>query len=85
MVREVLGAGTLFSGMSLLLGDALRVIEMDIPAYNGMLLFALPPGGFFVLGCILAGKRVLDQKLAKRAEKRVALVDAPACHTAPGG
>ncbi|MCR4379318.1 MAG: electron transport complex subunit E [Rhodospirillales bacterium] len=85
MVREVLGAGTLFSGMSLLLGDAFRIIEMDVPVYDGMLLFALPPGGFIVLGCILAGKRVLDQKLAGRAERRVAPTDAPACHSAPGG
>lgn len=80
MVREVLGAGTLFSGMSLLLGDAFGVIEMDVPAYDGMLLFALPSGGFFVLGCILAGKRVLDRKLAERS----ALADGPACHGAPG-
>jgi len=75
-IREVLGAGTLFAGASILLGDVFKVIEMNIPAFDGMLLFALPPGGFIVLGFMLAGKRVLDQKLAPRREGRVAKAEA---------
>lgn len=79
-VREVLGAGTLFAGASLLLGDAFKAIEMNIPEFDGMLLFALPPGGFIVLGFLLAGKRVLDERLADWREGKKALqTDNPAC------
>ena len=68
-VREVLGAGTLFAGAALFLGETFKVIEMNIPAFDGMLLFALPPGGFVVLGFLIAGKRVVDVKLARRRDK----------------
>jgi electron transport complex protein RnfE len=80
-VREVLGAGTLFAGAAILLGDAFKSIEMNIPAYDGMLLFALPPGGFMVLGFMLAGKRVLDKKMESWRQGRAIQSDAPACHT----
>jgi len=80
-VREVLGAGTLFAGAAILLGDAFKAIEMNIPAYDGMLLFALPPGGFMVLGFMLAGKRVVDKKMESWRQRRVLQSDAPACHT----
>lgn len=82
-IREILGAGTLFAGASILLGDAFQLIEMNIPRFDGMLLFALPPGGFIVLGFMLAGKRVLDEKLTPWREGRKARQeDTPACHTA---
>ena len=80
-IREVLGSGTLFAGASILLGGAFKVIEMNIAVYDGMLLFALPPGGFIVLGFVLAGKRVLDQKLTPWREGQSKQTDAPACHT----
>lgn len=82
-VREVLGAGSLFAGAALLLGEPFKVIEMHIPAFDGILLFALPPGGFVVLGFLIAGKRMLDTKLEQRREGRAARADAPACHTPP--
>jgi len=84
-VREVLGSGTLFAGAALLLGDAFKAAEINLPAFDGMLLFALPPGGFVVLGFMLAGKRVLDAKLEPWREHRATQADAPACHTVPGG
>jgi len=80
-IREVLGSGTLFAGASLLLGNAFKSIEMNIAVYDGMLLFALPPGGFVVLGFVLAGKRVLDQKLKPWRKGQPKQTDAPACHT----
>ncbi len=85
-VREVLGSGTLFSGAAVLLGPAFTSMSINIPSYNGMLLFALPPGGFVVLGFLLAGKRTLDKKLEPWRKGRVAVqADAPACHSLPGG
>ena len=39
-----------------------------IPGYGGVLLMILPPGGFLVLGFLLAGKRVMrTARMAKRA------------------
>ena len=77
-VREVIGSGTLFQGAALMLGDALGFLELTlIPHYRGFLLAILPPGGFVALGFILAGKRVLDQRVAKRSQ-RIAADRAPA-------
>jgi electron transport complex protein RnfE len=66
-VREVFGSGTLFANAHLLLGPAFSFLETTvIPEYKGYLLMILPPGGFMVVGLLLAWKRVLD---ARRAEK----------------
>ena len=75
-VREILGAGTLFSGASLLLGPSFSFLEITvIPDYPGFFLFILPPGGFIVLSLILVGKRMID---AKFEEKPVVDGEAPA-------
>ncbi|MBK1673942.1 electron transport complex subunit RsxE [Ectothiorhodospira shaposhnikovii] len=66
-VREIPGSGTLFADAHLLLGDGFAWMEMTlIPEYRGVLLMILPPGAFLALGFILAGKRVLDARLAAR-------------------
>lgn len=66
-VREILGSGTLFANASLLLGAWATHLEMVlIPEYKGFLLIILPPGGFLVLGFILAAKRLLDNRLSER-------------------
>jgi electron transport complex protein RnfE len=68
-VREVLGSGTLFANAHLLLGPAFAFLETTIvPDYKGFLLMILPPGGFMVVGLLLAAKRVMDQRRAARAE-----------------
>ena len=65
-VREIIGSGTLFANASLLLGSSFSFMELTIiPHYKGFLLMILPPGGFLVLGFLLAGKRLLDAR-AKR-------------------
>ncbi len=70
-VREILGSGTLFASASLLLGKAFFFMELTvIPGYRGFLLMILPAGGFMALGFLLAGKRVLDAKLAARRERK---------------
>ncbi len=66
-VREIVGAGTLFANASGLLGEHFRFLEMTlIPEYRGFLIAALPPGGFLVLGFILALKRVFAARRAAR-------------------
>jgi electron transport complex protein RnfE len=68
LVRELLGGGTLFSQASLLLGPGFAFLETTVvPNYGGVLLMILPPGGFLVLGFILAAKRIADARAARRA------------------
>ncbi len=63
-VREIIGSGTLFANAPLLLGDYFSFLELTlIPDYKGFLLMILPPGGFLVLGFLLAAKRVIDQRI----------------------
>ena len=72
-IREIIGSGTLFANASMLLGDSLRWLEVTlIPNYRGFLLMILPPGGFIALGCLLAGKRLLERRLAARREAKAA-------------
>ncbi len=77
--REILGSGTLFAHAALLLGDKLSFLELHlIPHYGGFLLVILPPGGFLVLGFLLAGKRILDGHLQERAKNRSHPAETPA-------
>ena len=67
--RELLGSGTLFDNAAQLLGGWAKFIELTlIEDYKGFLLIILPPGGFLVLGFILALKRLVDRKLAERKQ-----------------
>jgi electron transport complex protein RnfE len=69
--REILGSATLFAHASLLLGDGFSFLEATlIPKYKGFLLMLLPPGGFLVLGFLLAGKRAAEQRWERRAAIR---------------
>ncbi len=73
--REILGAGTLFANAALLLGDGFSFMEFQlIDDYRGFLLMALPPGGFLMLGFIMAGKRVLDAR-AKTIKERATVCE----------
>ncbi|HRX71545.1 MAG TPA: electron transport complex subunit E [Candidatus Competibacteraceae bacterium] len=68
--REVLGSATLFAHASLLLGDSFAFLETTlIQDYKGFLLMLLPPGGFLVLGFLLAGKRVMERVMEKKGVK----------------
>jgi electron transport complex protein RnfE len=66
--REVSAAGTLFANASVLLGENFRFIELTvIPEYKGFLLMALPPGGFIMLGFMIAGKRLLERRRVSKS------------------
>ncbi len=68
LVRELLGSGTLFANAALLLGQWASVLELKVIAdYKGFLLIILPPGGFLVLGFLLAGKRLIDDAIDKKS------------------
>ncbi|MFM9835133.1 MAG: electron transport complex subunit E [Methylophilaceae bacterium] len=62
-VRELVGKGTLLSGIDLILGpDAKSMIVHAIPDYHGFLLAILPPGAFIGLGCLIAARNWAEQR-----------------------
>ena len=60
-VREILGHGTLFAELNLLIGGRDIAIQLTD---TGFLLALLPPGAFLSLGSLIALKNCLDQKLS---------------------
>ena len=56
----------MFAQASQLLGPSFAFLEVQVPGYGGALLMILPPGAFAALGFLLAGKRIIDRKLAER-------------------
>lgn len=80
--REIIGAGTLFANAALLMGESFSWLETVLVAeYRGFLLMALPPGGFLMLGFILAGKKLIDRRLAATQSQRVDIGGSLAGHT----
>jgi electron transport complex protein RnfE len=65
--RELLGAGTLLSGIEMLIPGAqpLQVLPADYP---GFLLAMLPPGAFIVLGLLIAGRNWIEARAQARAQ-----------------
>ncbi|HIG36954.1 MAG TPA: electron transport complex subunit RsxE, partial [Oceanospirillaceae bacterium] len=61
-MRELLGQGTLFADMHLLLGPmAQNWTWVIIDDYRGFLFAVLPPGAFVGMGLIIAAKNTYDQ------------------------
>ena len=76
-MREMIGQGTLFSGMNLIFGDmALSWKIVLIDDYSNFLFAILPPGAFVGMGLIIAVKNIIDQRIeraaAQKAVKKVA-------------
>ncbi|MCO8144592.1 electron transport complex subunit E [Rhodovulum tesquicola] len=83
-VREILGSGTLFANASLLLGPHFGFLEITvIPDYQGFLLMILPPGGFIVLGFLLALKAMVDSR-SRSGQVQVANPNVEKVFTAAG-
>ncbi|WP_027707168.1 electron transport complex subunit E [Zooshikella ganghwensis] len=75
-MRELIGQGTLFSNMHLLLGDVARNWEITlITDYKKFLFAILPPGAFVFMGFLIALKNIIDQNLAERAKQKSAPVE----------
>jgi electron transport complex protein RnfE len=78
-MRELIGGGTLFSGIDLVIpgAQALQLLPADYP---GLLMAVLPPGAFIILGCIIASKNWIDARSATRQLTQAAPVSAGGCH-----
>lgn len=72
-IREVIGQGTLFSGMDLLFGEIAVNWQISLwDNYQDFLFMVLPPGAFFGMGILIALKNGVDKKLADKAKKQEA-------------
>jgi len=60
-LRELIANGTLFSGIEMIF-PGLTSINVFGDAYPGFLLACLPPGAFFVLGCLIAGFNAINAR-----------------------
>jgi electron transport complex protein RnfE len=70
--REISSAGTLFANASVLLGESFRFMELTvIREYKGFLLTALPPGGFIMLGFMVACKRLIERRATGKTTEAV--------------
>ncbi|VTU07593.1 electron transport complex protein RsxE [Actinobacillus porcinus] len=62
-LREIIGNGTLFDGIHLLLGDWAKSLRIEFFHNDSNLLLAiLPPGAFIGLGIILAAKNIRESR-----------------------
>ena len=74
-MREIIGQGTLFAGMELLLGDTaanMKIVIFD--DYVNFLFAVLPPGAFIGLGFIIAAKNWIDLRNKARKERNKEVV-----------
>jgi Na+-translocating ferredoxin:NAD+ oxidoreductase subunit E len=67
IVRELIGQGTLFSGIEMIV-PGLQAIQILPEDYPGFLVAMLPPGAFFILGLMIAGRNWLDARANERAK-----------------
>lgn len=66
--REVIGKGTLFSGLDLVFGPEARAWTLHVlpEDYPGLLAAVLPPGAFIGLGLLIAAKNWTEARRAGR-------------------
>lgn len=78
-LRELIGGGTLFSGIDLVIpgAQALQLLPADYP---GLLMAVLPPGAFIILGCIIASKNWIDARSTLSQQPQPAPVSTGGCH-----
>jgi electron transport complex protein RnfE len=76
-IREFVGQGTLFAGIEMIFPDVehWQILPVDYP---GFILAILPPGAFFVLGLMIAGRNWLDHRANERAKARLLAQTSPA-------
>jgi hypothetical protein len=68
-VRELIGQGTLFSGIEMIF-PTLSGVQVLPESYPGFLIAILPPGAFFVLGLLIAGRNWLDARANQRLREQ---------------
>jgi len=70
VIREFIGQGTVFSGIEMIV-PSLHAIQILPDDYPGFLVAMLPPGAFFILGLLIAGRNWLDARANERAKSQL--------------
>jgi len=68
-MRELIGKGTVLSGLDLVFGPSAQSFMLQSEHYSGLLLAVLPPGAFLGLGGLIALKNWMDIRNAAKAPK----------------
>ena len=69
-LRELIGQGTLFDGLHLLLGDWATSLRIEVFKTDSKFLLAiLPPGAFIVMGFLIAMKNAIDTYVEQKQPK----------------
>ena len=79
-VREIIGKGTLFSGIDLALGSAAKQFVITVPDYHGFLLAVLPPGAFLGLAMLVAGRNWFELRKNTAPEANTAAMKPSEAH-----
>jgi electron transport complex protein RnfE len=69
LIREFVGQGTLFSGIEMIIPGA-QAIQVLPENYPGFLIAILPPGAFFVLGLMIAGRNWMEARSNERLRQQ---------------
>ncbi len=75
-LRELVGNGTLLSGIEMIVPGASPIVLVG-DDYPGFLVAILPPGAFFALGSLVAGRNWLEARKAARARLAPPPADTP--------
>ena len=75
-LREFVGSGTLLSGIEMIIPGASPIVLFG-DDYPGFLVAILPPGAFFALGSLVAGRNWLEARKAARARQAPPSIDTP--------
>jgi electron transport complex protein RnfE len=73
-IRELVGKGTVLSGLDLVLGPSAHALMWTSVDYHGFLLAVLPPGAFLGLGSLIALRNWIEMR---KAAKQSAGVTSP--------
>jgi electron transport complex protein RnfE len=66
-LREIVGRGTLFAGVEMLVGGDSDALAIELP-FRGMLVAILPPGAFFFMALILALRNLFARPAATSSD-----------------
>lgn len=64
-LREIVAAGQLFSGIEMVI-PSLSSVRIFPESYPNVLLFALPPGAFLMLGFLIAAKNYIEDRKSQK-------------------
>jgi len=79
-IRELIGKGTVLSGLDLVFGPAAHALMWEAQDYNGLLLAVLPPGAFLGLAGLIALRNWFELRKTKNNSAETAIPSTVLAH-----